>query len=123
MTIIDVGAGAGVFAAYTLTRWPEAKIICYEASQRGVTALKLRFANEPRVTIIHGAVVPDGTKGPVKLYCGNDYRDSSLIQSEATLDTYELCPAIPLSSLPEYHIINIEMNGGEKALSVALGKL
>ena len=107
MIIIDVGAGAGDFAAAALFRWPTASIICYEASQRGVTALKLRFADEPRVTIIHAAVVPNGTKGPVKLYCGNDYRDSSLVMSDKTLDTYELVPAVSFTNLPAHNHIEI----------------
>lgn len=116
MTIIDIGAGAGDFTAKVLETIADAKVICYEASQRGVAALEARFLGEPRVTIIRAAVIPDGTKGPAKLYCGNDFRDSSLTPSDKILDTYEICPVITVSQLPPHDLLNVETNGGEAAI-------
>ncbi|MDG4594417.1 MAG: hypothetical protein P9F75_01770 [Candidatus Contendobacter sp.] len=32
-TVIDVGANKGQFATYALTRWPQARLICFSVNQ------------------------------------------------------------------------------------------
>jgi FkbM family methyltransferase len=117
MIFLDIGAGRGDYAASILANFADAEVICYEATQRGIVHLRERFANEPRVTVVHGAVVPDGTKGPVKVYCGNHFWESSL---SLTADgTYEEAPAICVSTLP-VATTHIDTNGGEAVLRSAL---
>lgn len=52
--IVEVGAGIGTFTATLLERRPDARITAIEPAENNFPRLARRFADDPRVTPVHG---------------------------------------------------------------------
>ncbi|MET3290959.1 UNVERIFIED_CONTAM: tRNA (cmo5U34)-methyltransferase [Brevibacillus sp. OAP136] len=57
-TILDIGAGTGLFSSFLLEKYPEAKLTLIDISEKMLEVAKSRFTNQPNVTYI----VDDYTK-------------------------------------------------------------
>ncbi len=55
-TIFDVGANQGDYAAQCLELFPDARVYCFEPTPAVLNILNGRYANNPRVKIVSGAV-------------------------------------------------------------------
>ncbi|MDQ3605142.1 MAG: class I SAM-dependent methyltransferase [Gemmatimonadota bacterium] len=62
--IVEVGAGIGTFAERMLSEAPESEFLLIEPADNNFPLLRHRFANSPRVRIVHGYLdegIPDGS--------------------------------------------------------------
>lgn len=51
-TIVDIGAGTGLLSAHLLERYPDAKLILIDISEKMLDVAKIRFQNESNVEYI-----------------------------------------------------------------------
>lgn len=82
LRILDVGANAGVFAGYALSRWPKASITCVEPDPANLEALRLFCDGNPEANISVIAAAATTFDGEVKFQSG--LGAGSMISQEGT---------------------------------------
>lgn len=107
LRILDVGANCGVFAAYALTRWPDASITCIEPDPGNLRALRILEKSNPQadLRIIEGAATT--FDGEVRFLSG-------LGAGSMVSDKGELTPALDFFALaPQYDLVKLDIERGE----------
>ncbi len=109
--ILDIGAAAGMFAAWAIGRWPQAKITCIEPEPQMLESLReLAVALPDRIEVIEAAAGPcvgtvefvDGWAGGSHIQAaGEDLPTRSVPQ----IDIFDL--------LGEADLVKMDIEGGE----------
>jgi FkbM family methyltransferase len=75
----DVGANQGDYAAQCLALFPAARVFCFEPTPAVLEGLKTRYHDEPRVTIVEGAVMD--ADAPITLNVRTDHVWNSVLDN------------------------------------------
>ena len=109
--ILDIGAAAGMFAAWALARWPSATITCIEPEPKMLESLHgLAAALPGRITIIEAAAGPsEGTVDFVDGWAGGSHikadGEDLPTRSIPQIDIFEL--------LADADLVKMDIEGGE----------
>jgi FkbM family methyltransferase len=111
--IIDAGANAGYSSRYFAARWPDAELVAIEPDPGNFQMAQQNLRNEPRVQLIHGAIM--GADSMVDISNPGAWKYAVQVErkEEGSIPAYSMASILKKVSWDRCDLLKMDIEGAE----------